>query len=105
MGVSRYNIVNNADLRMGPKKQEAYLQTQMGTISGTIHDFDKKKGSAELGQSPNFIGARGENWTRTATKDRGILSPLRLPIPPPGHIDIFVPLLIPEFRSDFKQKR
>ena len=61
MGVSRYNIVNNADLRMGPKKQEAYLQTQMGTISGTIHDFDKKKGSAELGQSPDFIGARGEN--------------------------------------------
>ena len=30
-------------------------------------------------------GARGRNRTGTETKLRGILSPLRLPIPPPGH--------------------
>ena len=57
----RYNIVSDADLRMAAQKQESYLKTQMGTISGTIHDFDKKKGSAEISQSPDFIGARGEN--------------------------------------------
>ena len=48
----RYNIVSDADLRMAAQKQESYLQTQMGTISGTIHDFDIKRGSAEIGQSP-----------------------------------------------------
>ena len=30
-----------------------------------------------------ITGARDENRTRTGTKPRGILSPLRLPIPPP----------------------
>ena len=29
-------------------------------------------------------GARGRNRTGTGFKSRGILSPLRLPIPPPG---------------------
>ncbi len=33
-----------------------------------------------------LIGARGRNRTGTI-KDRGILSPLRLPIPPPGQLD------------------
>ncbi len=57
----RYNIVNDADLRMATQKQESYLQSAMGTVSGTIHDFDKKKESAQIGQSPDFIGARGRN--------------------------------------------
>ena len=57
----RYNIVSDADLRLAAQQQESYLQSQMGTISGTIHGFDKKKGSAEIGRSPDFIGARGEN--------------------------------------------
>jgi hypothetical protein len=39
----RYNIVNNEDLRLAAQKQEMYLQNQMGTISGTIHDFNEKK--------------------------------------------------------------
>ena len=30
-------------------------------------------------------GARGRTWTGTEKKLRGILSPLCLPIPPPGH--------------------
>jgi hypothetical protein len=30
-------------------------------------------------------GARGRNRTGTGVTSRGILSPLRLPIPPPGH--------------------
>ena len=57
----RYNIVSDADLRMAAQKQESYLKTQMGTISGTIHDLDKKRGLAKNSQIPDFIGARGEN--------------------------------------------
>ena len=32
----RYNIVNDTDLKLAAQRQEAYLQTQMGTISGTV---------------------------------------------------------------------
>ena len=38
----RYNIVNDKDLKQAAKLQEAYLQSQTGTISGTIYDIDKK---------------------------------------------------------------
>ncbi|MFH1983693.1 MAG: site-specific integrase [Pseudomonadota bacterium] len=40
----RYNIVNDADLKLAAKRQQAYLESQMGTISGTIADFEEKKG-------------------------------------------------------------
>ncbi len=39
----RYNIVNDADLKLATKKQEAYLEKQMGTNLGTIKRFSKKK--------------------------------------------------------------
>jgi hypothetical protein len=39
----RYNIVNDADLKLAAQRQEAYLQTQTDTISSTIHDFNKKE--------------------------------------------------------------
>jgi integrase len=39
----RYNIVNDADLKLAAQKQEAYLQAQKDTISGTVHDFNEKK--------------------------------------------------------------
>jgi len=38
----RYNIVNDADLKLAAQKQEHYLQTQKDTISSTIHKLDKK---------------------------------------------------------------
>ena len=40
----RYNIVNDADLKHATRQQEAYLNSAAGTISGTIADFDAKKG-------------------------------------------------------------
>ena len=40
----RYNIVNDADLKLAAQRQEAYLKSLMGTISGTIRDFGTKKG-------------------------------------------------------------
>ena len=38
----RYNIVNDQDLKLAAQKQEVYLKSQMGTVSGTIHDFNEK---------------------------------------------------------------
>ena len=40
----RYNIVSDTDLKIAAHKQEAYLQTQMGTILGTIHELGAKEG-------------------------------------------------------------
>jgi len=44
----RYNIVSDADLKAAAMKQQVYLESQMGTISGTIADFDEKKGQPNL---------------------------------------------------------
>ena len=41
----RYNIVNDADLKLAASKQETYLEAQMGTITGTIHNLPLKKRS------------------------------------------------------------
>jgi integrase len=38
----RYNIVSDADLKLAATKQADYLNSQMGTISGTIVDFKQK---------------------------------------------------------------
>ena len=43
----RYNIVNDADLKLAAQRQEAYLQAQLGTILGTIAPFEAKKVSSE----------------------------------------------------------
>ena len=39
----RYNIVDNKDLQQAAQKQQAYLDSQTGTISGTIVDLVTKK--------------------------------------------------------------
>lgn len=39
----RYNIVDDADLKLAAQKQEAYLQAQMGTVTGTVHKLGDKK--------------------------------------------------------------
>ena len=38
----RYNIVSDADLKAAALKQQLYLESVMGTISGTIADFGQK---------------------------------------------------------------
>jgi hypothetical protein len=40
----RYNIVSDTDLKLAAQKQQTYLDSQMGTILGTVHDFGTKKG-------------------------------------------------------------
>ncbi len=39
----RYNIVSEDDLIVASQRQAAYLETQTGTVSGTVHDFTIKK--------------------------------------------------------------
>jgi integrase len=38
----RYNIVNDADLKLAAQRQEHYLQAQKDTISSTVHIFNEK---------------------------------------------------------------
>jgi hypothetical protein len=45
----RYNIVNDADLKLASQKQEFYLKSQMGTILGTICDLDEKRENTSNG--------------------------------------------------------
>ena len=45
----RYNIVNDADLKLAAQRQELYLQAQKDTISGTVHDFSTKKEASLVG--------------------------------------------------------
>jgi len=40
----RYNIVSEGDLMAAAKKQEEYLKSQMGTVSGTVAKIPIKKG-------------------------------------------------------------
>lgn len=40
----RYNITNDADLIEAAKKQEAYLDSQVGTVSGTVVEMKRKRG-------------------------------------------------------------
>jgi integrase len=39
----RYNIVSEDDLKVASRKHEEYLKNQLGTISGTVTEIDKKK--------------------------------------------------------------
>jgi len=45
----RYNIVSEDDLMIAAKKQEAYLESQVGTVLGTMIDIGSKKGSTKIG--------------------------------------------------------
>jgi len=45
----RYNIVSDTDLRLAAQRQEEYLKSQMGTISGTVADFQDKRESTKNG--------------------------------------------------------
>jgi hypothetical protein len=45
----RYNIVNDQDLKLAAQRQEAYLQAQTGTITGTVHNFSEKTGTTQNG--------------------------------------------------------
>ena len=39
----RYNIVSDSDLKLAAQKQAAYLESQLGTISGTVDNFEDIK--------------------------------------------------------------
>lgn len=41
----RYNIVSDTDLKLAAQKQETYLKSQMGTITGTVLEFSNDRGA------------------------------------------------------------
>ena len=45
----RYNIVSDSDLKLASQRHAEYLESQTGTISGTIADFEQKKGGTKIG--------------------------------------------------------
>jgi len=55
----RYNIVSDADLKAAAFKQQLYLESVMGTISGTIADFDAKKRKPKSANPLVIIGTPG----------------------------------------------
>ena len=57
----RYNIVNDADLRLAAQRQESYLQTQTATVSSTVRKIPTKKGSSEDAETLASSGAGGRN--------------------------------------------
>jgi integrase len=67
----RYNIVSDTDLKLAAQKQQTYLDSQMGTISGTIHKFGTKKGINQNGYTLEIIGAGGGNRTRMDARSAG----------------------------------
>jgi integrase len=44
----RYNIVSDSDLIEAASKLEAYERSQMGTVTGTIHDINEKRGKRDV---------------------------------------------------------
>jgi len=44
--VDRYTILNDPDLELAAQGQQAYLDSQLGTISGKIHEFGPTSASA-----------------------------------------------------------
>jgi len=53
----RYNIVSDTDLKMAAQKQALYLESQKGTKSGTVEDFEQKKEAAMMGNPLNYLEA------------------------------------------------
>jgi len=43
------HFVSDTDLKLAAQKQQAYLESQMGTPTGTIHDFGQKERSPNNG--------------------------------------------------------
>ena len=70
---------HHRDIRHGGAGQKSLRQQPYPAFLG------KKKGLTRNCVSPFISGAEGGNRTRTGKYPRGILSPLRLPIPPPRH--------------------
>ena len=70
----RYNIVNDADLKAAAMKQQVYLESQLGTVSGTIVDFESKKGKPKKANPLILWHARPDSNGRPTDSKSGALS-------------------------------
>jgi hypothetical protein len=51
----RYNIVDDKDLKLAAQRHATYLQSQTGTILGTIHQIPTKKRLAKMANNLETI--------------------------------------------------
>ncbi len=56
----RYNIVNDADLKLASEKHQLYLECRAGTVSGTIGKSKEKRATAENAETLYSSSARDE---------------------------------------------
>jgi integrase len=77
----RYNIVCDRDLTAAAERMEQHM-ARMGTITGTVRENQGKTAADELSQIVYYDGAGGGGRTHMTSEGRGILSPVRLPVPP-----------------------
>jgi hypothetical protein len=76
----RYNIVSDRDLDLAAQRMEQHLQS-LGTISGTVTGPREERPARRHCKSLK-TGAGGGGRTLMPSEGRGILSPVRLPVPP-----------------------
>ena len=75
------------------------LVSSTSTATSTKSSEEESTDTSESNGSPLFSGARGRNRTGTNFTVRGILSPLRLPVPPPGLAGMFNIISVVERKS------
>lgn len=80
----RYNIVREGDLQEAARKL-SNIRFPAGPILGTGTSNLQQIGKNDTMEVPNFTNAEGRTRTDTAVARPRILSPVRLPIPPPRH--------------------
>jgi hypothetical protein len=78
--LDRYNIVSERDLDLAAQKMERHLKS-LGTVSGTV-ESPKERSRVRRRWKPLKDGAGGGGRTLMPSEGRGILSPVRLPVPP-----------------------
>ena len=89
-GLAEINRIRHSVVRTGPARAgHAYLhtkriQTLFATTARRGH-HERASKIIKASATSQWIGAEGRNRTGTSREGQGILSPLRLPVPPPPH--------------------
>ena len=80
----RYNIFDKENIELVMRRQEVFLDSLVAINLSTIDSTEYKKELTCLA-NPLKSWCLGRDLNSYRDKPRGILSPLRLPVPPPRH--------------------